>query len=67
MQSQCSIRVKVKNNEELSISVLIHQFTYVHGHFLKCNDGARDFNNGAENLMMEHFNLTMEQLHHKIL
>ena len=35
-------------------------------HFLKCNDGASNFNNGAEDVMMEHFNLMMEQLHHDI-
>ena len=63
MQSQCSIWLKVKTNEDLLISVLINQFTL---HFLKFNDGTSDFNNGVDNLMMEHFNLTMEQLHHKI-
>ena len=46
------IHVMVENNKDTSISVLIN-------HFLK-------FNDGASNLMMGHFNLTMEQLHHKI-
>ena len=60
MQSLCSIHLKVENNEDL----LINQFTYPH--FLKFSDGASNFINGAENLMMEQFNLTMQQLHHKI-
>ena len=29
------------------------------------NDGADNFNGGAGDFMMEHSNLTMEQLHHK--
>ena len=65
MQSLCSKRLKVENNEDLLISVLINQLTS--RHFFKINDGASNYNNGADNLMMEHFNSTMEQLHHKSL
>ena len=32
----------------------------------KCNDTAGNFNDAAEHLMIEHSNLTMDQLHHKI-
>ena len=53
MQSQFTIRLKV-----------IKQWRLIY--LWKFNDGARYFNNDAENLMMEHFNLTMEQLYHKI-
>ena len=53
---QCKVYVlihfKVENNEDMSISVLIN-------HFLNLNDGASNFDNGANNLMME-------QLRHKI-
>ena len=51
-----------ENNEDLFISVSIS----LHRHFLKLDDRASIFNNGAENLRMGHFNLMMEQLHHKI-
>ena len=37
----------------------------LHMQLFKFNDGAVNFNNGARDLMMEHFHLTMEQLHHK--
>ena len=43
-----------ENNVDLSISTLINQF--IQGISLKFNDGASNFNNGAENLMREHFN-----------
>ena len=62
----CSIHLKVENNEDLSVSVLINQLTQVFLNIIKFNDGASHFSNGAENLMMENFNLTMEQLHRKI-
>ena len=32
----------------------------------KNNDGESKFNIEAENLMIEHFNFTMDKLHHKI-
>ena len=61
MPSQCSIYLKVKT---MKIYLFINQSLYIS---LKIDDGAGNFNNGAENLMIEHFNSTMEQLHNKIL
>ena len=66
-------RFKMKNSEDMFFTEFINQLhMYLIKHllqdqfkqtFLKIHDWAKYFNNGAGNLTMEHYNLTMEQLH----
>ena len=56
MQSLCLTYLKVKTMKNY-LSIL----NSLHRHFLKFNDGASNFNNGAEYLMMEHFNIMIDR------
>ena len=64
MQSLCSIHLTGENNEDLwSLYLSIN----LHRHLKKINyNGTSTFNNVADNLMMEHFNLTVELLQYNI-
>ena len=57
MQSLYSIYIQLKV-KRMKIYQTLYRSIRLHRNFLEIDDRASNVNNGADNLMMEHFNLT---------